>query len=76
MNITQDKLYETENRLENIKGNKEETLDVTMNKVDQTVHHKEPTEGVNLKDPDTSQLVKTSEEEINELTVLLMKQNA
>jgi hypothetical protein len=60
MNITQDKLYETEKRLENIKGNKEETLDVTMNKVDLTVRHK---------DPDTSQPVKTSEEEINELTV-------
>jgi hypothetical protein len=60
MDITQDKLYETEKRLENIKGNKEETLDVNMNKIDLSVCHK---------DPDTSQPVKTSEEEINELTV-------
>jgi hypothetical protein len=55
--VPQDKLY------------KKEMLDVTMTIVDLTVRHKEPTEGVNQKDPDPRQLVKTSKEEINELTV-------
>jgi hypothetical protein len=32
--VPQDKLYETEKRLGNMKGHKEETLDVTMTKVD------------------------------------------
>jgi hypothetical protein len=60
--VAQDKLYKTQKGLENLKRNKEETLNVTMTNVDLGAGNKESMEVVSPNDQDTSRLVKNSED--------------